>query len=206
MVDNKLSEYQIQSLKDLMQLNESDFSILVKNIEYQLNGLGQLPIDESGSIDISRQQSNYPKEMRELFDEITKSTSKLRSLIARHDVKTDRNLQIGSNCFGLPPNKIDSSGIQHFECIGVLHFLDKLASKTESESQYHATAIRAKSQNVVSKIFHAWTFVCMDKSRDDIKHSNNNLFIKMVSIVAGWDVELARKHVGNFLKNRKESW
>ncbi|MEI8656424.1 hypothetical protein [Vibrio sp. Hal054] len=115
MVNNKLSQYQVDSLNSLLQMPEKEFTHLIKNIEYQLNGLGQLPIDEWGSIQLTRNLANYPKEMRELFDDIVKSTQKLRDLVVRHDAKTDRTLQIGSDDLGLKPCKVDSHGFKHFD-------------------------------------------------------------------------------------------
>lgn len=205
MVNNKLSQYQIDSLNSLLQMSKKEFTHLIKNMEYQLNGLGQLPIDESGSIQLTQNPANYPLEMRELFDDIVKSTQRLRDLVTRHDAKSDRALQIGANDLGLKPCKIDSQGFKHFDCIPAVDFLDVLNDKTELESEYHAHFVKAKSQNIVEKIFNAWTFACLEKSSDDIKLSNSDVFINVVAIVTSWDVELSRKNVGNFLKRRKES-
>lgn len=205
MVDNKLSQYQLDSLNSLLQVREKEFNHLIKNLEYHLNGLGQLPIDESGSIQLTQNPANYPKEMRELFDDIAKSTQKLRDLVARHDAKSDRALQIGTNDLGLEPCKVDSQGFKHFDCISVVDFLDLLTDKAELESGYHAPFIKAKSQNVVEKIFNAWAFAFLDKCSDDIKLSNSDVFVNVVAIVTSWDVELARKNVANFLKKRRES-
>ncbi|EHK0751959.1 hypothetical protein [Vibrio parahaemolyticus] len=205
MVNNKLSQYQLDSLNSLLQVPEKEFTHLIKNMEYQLNGLGQLPIDESGSIQLTQSLANYPKEMRELFDDIAKSTQKLRDLVARHDAKTDRALQIGTNDLGLKPCKVDSQGFEHYDCISVVDFLDLLTDKAELKSGYHAHFIKAKSQNVVEKIFNAWTFVSLDKCSDDIKLSNSDVFVNVVAIVTSWDIELSRKNVGNFLKRKRES-
>ncbi|MGY5451454.1 hypothetical protein ACVFI8_10990 [Agarivorans sp. MS3-6] len=205
MVNNKLSQYQVDSLNSLLQMSKKEFTHLIKNMEYQLNGLGQLPIDESGSIQLTQNPANYPLEMRELFDDIVKSTQRLRDLVARHDAKSDRALQIGANDLGLKPCKIDSQGFKHFDCISAVDFLDALNDKTELESEYHARFVKAKSQNIVEKIFNAWTFACLEKSSDDIKLSNSDVFINVVAIVTSWDVELSRKNVGNFLKRRRES-
>ncbi|QIA65715.1 hypothetical protein GT360_19530 [Vibrio astriarenae] len=199
MVDNRLSQYQVNSLRELLQLSEDDLSFLVKNIEYQLNGLGGLPIDDSGSIDLTQETSNHPKEMREILDEIAKSAKKLCNLVTRYDAKTDRTLDIGSHYFRLPPSKVEPNGVKHFECIRVHDFLQELVSKAELESDYHATFVKAKSQNVVAKIYQAWNWAYPSAADNMIKFSSNNQFINMVAIVTGWDAELARKNVGNFL-------
>ncbi|EDM68303.1 hypothetical protein PE36_15939 [Moritella sp. PE36] len=205
MVNNRLSKNQIIEIQGILDLAKDDLDFLIKNIEYQLNEFGVLPIDEDSSINLNLDFSTNSKELRDLLKEISEISNKLTKLIKRHDSKVDINIELGTDNFDLEPIKVESNGIKYYQSISVSEFLAELDLKAISKSEYHSTFVKAKSQSIVKKIHHAWSFSCPERAKQPIKKSTNDDFINLVSVVTGWDIELARKNVSNAFKHNKES-
>jgi len=205
MVNNQLGDIQKTEIKSIFNLIEDDLNLLVENIEYQLNEFGNLPKDPDGSINLNLDFQNNPKELRDLLKEISNTTSKLTKLVKRHDLKVDESLSLATSKFDLKPTKIEPNGIQYFESIEVSSYLTELEIEVISKSEYHNEHVKAKSQSIVLKIYHAWCCSCPNLSTQKVKDSTNDNFIKLVNIVTGWDLDSARKNVSNALKKKKES-
>ncbi|NQY07441.1 MAG: hypothetical protein HRT68_14905 [Flavobacteriaceae bacterium] len=205
MIHNRLSKNQIIEIHNIFHLVKEDLDFLIKNIEYQLNEFGVLPVDEDRSINLNLDFSNNSKELRDLLNEISNASNKLAKLIKRHDSKVDKNMELGTDKFYLEPVKVENNDIKRYQSIDVSEFLAELEFEAASKSEYHSLFVKAKSQSIVKKIYHAWSWSCPENAKQPIKNSTNDNFINLVSVVTGWDIELARKNVSNALKNNKES-
>ncbi|PSU84141.1 hypothetical protein [Photobacterium phosphoreum] len=116
MVKNKLSKLQVIEIRKLTGLLDDDLTNLIKNTEFQLDDLGELPVNESGDIDLTIKYSNL-LDMRNLLDEISQEAKKLNKLIARFNAKTDKKLSVGANSLGFLHSekiKMERNGLMIF--------------------------------------------------------------------------------------------
>ncbi|PSU66825.1 hypothetical protein C9J22_20575 [Photobacterium phosphoreum] len=194
MVKNKLSKLQVIEIRKLTGLLDDDLTNLIKNTEFQLDDLGELPVNESGDIDLTIKYSNL-LDMRNLLDEISQEAKKLNKLIARFNAKTDKKLSVGANSLGVPPFRKDKNGTEWFNDILSDVYIDCLISKVEDDSEYYSICVKAKSQKVTEVLYHCWSFALPPSMFQPIKNSPKDMFVNFVSIVTGWDTDLSRKNI-----------
>ncbi|PSV06286.1 hypothetical protein C0W96_09520 [Photobacterium kishitanii] len=190
---NKLSQNQKTRIQQCLGIKGECLDMFYLNIEHQLNVFGKIPTNEKGDIDFYQYDQCIPKECVESLKEINKKLGQLRIQIERYNSKAYTPLSVNLHDLSLSQTR----EVEMYGYINSIDLIDSIISSVNSDSSYYQPMTRGKSSNMVGLIFHAWWFSLGSYNQWDIKLSDSNPFINVVSIVTSWDIDTAKKNVKN---------